>query len=177
MTERICSVDGCGKRHFGKGWCRTHYDRVARLGTTELPARVKEVCSVDGCERPTRARSWCNTHYMRWANHGDVAPDVAVIDLKPGAAADRLLRRVTVAESGCWIYGGTLINTGYGTIFVDGSPMLTHRFAYEHFVGPIPDGLVIDHLCMVRACCNPRHLEPVTTAENNRRAREAWSDI
>ncbi len=44
-----------------------------------------------------------------------------------------------------------------------------HRLAFEMTVGPIPDGLVIDHLCRNRSCCNPAHMEPVTPAENTRR--------
>lgn len=47
-----------------------------------------------------------------------------------------------------------------------------HRWAYEHWVGPIPEGLEIDHLCRVKLCVNPAHLEPVTRAENMRRARK-----
>jgi hypothetical protein len=46
---------------------------------------------------------------------------------------------------------------------------MAHRISYEHFVGPIPKGLFIDHLCRMRACVNPGHLEPVTTLENARR--------
>jgi hypothetical protein len=47
--------------------------------------------------------------------------------------------------------------------------LLVHRDVYEQLVGPIPEGLVLDHLCRNRSCCNPAHLEPVTTAENVRR--------
>jgi hypothetical protein len=47
--------------------------------------------------------------------------------------------------------------------------VLAHRWAYEHFIGPIPAGLEIDHLCRVRHCVNPAHLEPVTKSENRRR--------
>lgn len=48
--------------------------------------------------------------------------------------------------------------------------MLAHRKSYEILVGPIPGGLTIDHLCRNRACINPAHMEPVTNAENTRRA-------
>lgn len=49
---------------------------------------------------------------------------------------------------------------------MDGKYRLTHRVTYEMFRGPIPDGLVLDHLCRVPACCWPGHLEPVTHAVN-----------
>lgn len=59
---------------------------------------------------------------------------------------------------------------GYGSIRVQGKARLAHRLAYELLIGPIPHGLVIDHLCMNKACCNPYHMEPVTIGENSRRA-------
>jgi hypothetical protein len=55
---------------------------------------------------------------------------------------------------------------GYGTIKVEGKMVGAHRVAYELAVGPIPDGLQLDHLCRVRQCVNPSHLEPVTQREN-----------
>jgi hypothetical protein len=74
----------------------------------------------------------------------------------------------------CWLWTGTIANNGYGHIYREGGPLMTaHRLSYEVHVGPIPDGLTIDHLCRVRHCVNPDHLEPVTVAENNRRGREA----
>lgn len=71
----------------------------------------------------------------------------------------------------CWIYKGRA-DTGirYPSISVNNRDEKVHRVSYVEFVGPIPDGLQLDHLCRQRACFNPAHLEPVTQAENNRRA-------
>ena len=69
---------------------------------------------------------------------------------------------------GCWHWIGHL-RSGYGRLMVNGSFISAHRMSYEHFVGPIPDGLEIDHLCRNRSCVNPDHLEPVTRTENIRR--------
>jgi hypothetical protein len=60
---------------------------------------------------------------------------------------------------------------GYGSFMVAGRRILTHRFAYELVFGPVPPGYELDHLCRVRSCCNPLHLEAVRHAENMRRAR------
>ncbi len=59
---------------------------------------------------------------------------------------------------------------GYAKFKSGGRQTGAHRWAYEHWVGPIPDGLQIDHLCRNRCCVNPAHLEPVTAQENTRRA-------
>lgn len=72
----------------------------------------------------------------------------------------------------CWVWMGSRSQPGYGTLKIggrNGKPRLAHRLAYEWLVGPIPEGLVIDHLCRVRACVNPAHMEPVTTLVNSRR--------
>lgn len=74
-----------------------------------------------------------------------------------------------VPESGCWVWTDEDNHSGYG-VFWDGKrSWMAHRFSYEHFVGPIPEGLTLDHLCRVRCCVNPKHLEPVTIQENVRR--------
>lgn len=73
-------------------------------------------------------------------------------------------------ESGCWIWRGAKRPDGYVQIRVAGRLVYAHRVAYEVFVGPIPDGLTLDHVvergCKSRACVNPSHLEPVTHREN-----------
>lgn len=78
-------------------------------------------------------------------------------------------------NSGCWLWIGSGTR-GYGMFrlgsTLDGTRrrLYAHRLAYEWLVGPIPDGLEVDHKCRVRACVNPAHLEPVTRHENMRRA-------
>lgn len=73
--------------------------------------------------------------------------------------------------SQCWEWDGAKNSKGYGSVTNGkGSSVLAHRKAYEVIVGPIPKGLTIDHLCFNKVCVNTEHLEPVTRAENIRRA-------
>lgn len=87
--------------------------------------------------------------------------------MKNVSAVERFLAKVDVTDEGCLRWTGTVLPNGYGHFRGDLSQMtLAHRFAYETFVGPIPRGLHIDHLCRNRLCVNPAHLEPVTCREN-----------
>lgn len=70
----------------------------------------------------------------------------------------------------CWEWIGCKMPNGYGRFKGEApTPMLAHRWSYEHHIGPIPAGLQLDHLCRNRGCVNPWHLEPVTQQENLRR--------
>lgn len=81
--------------------------------------------------------------------------------------AERLLSRYEVTPDGCWRWTGTLTHGGYGQIARHGRNVTAHRAMWEHLRGPIPEGLVIDHLCLNRRCVNPDHLEVVTYSVNN----------
>jgi len=83
---------------------------------------------------------------------------------------DRFYEKVMFEpNSGCWLWTAGCGTAGYGTFWV-GQPLnrtvSAYRWAYEHLVGPIPEGLTLDHLCRIRHCVNPWHLEPVTHREN-----------
>lgn len=74
---------------------------------------------------------------------------------------------------GCWVWTGYIGENGYGRFSVGGRLVNSHRWAYEEAHGPVDPLLVIDHLCRVRECVNPAHLEPVTQQENAARGQRA----
>lgn len=81
---------------------------------------------------------------------------------------DRLWNRVdrSAGDDECWPWTGSTNGFGYGRLSLGGRYVYAHRVAYECEVGEIPEGLVLDHLCRNRLCCNPAHLEAVTHRVN-----------
>jgi len=84
--------------------------------------------------------------------------------------ADRFWPKVDKdGPGGCWLWTGRLTEQGYARTSINRIHVPAHRWSYEQSKGPIPDGLELDHLCRVRHCVNPDHLEAVTHTENVRR--------
>lgn len=82
----------------------------------------------------------------------------------------RILDRSTVLHTGCWVWNLKPNDCGYGVLHVGDKTWKAHIFSYVAFIGPVPTGLELDHLCRVRACVNPWHVEPVTHLINMARA-------
>lgn len=92
-------------------------------------------------------------------------------------AVQRFARHVNTSGENCHLWTGAKSGNFYGNFRSGDSFVGAHRFAYESTIGPIPDGLHVDHVCQVRACVNPAHLQLVTPAQNGLLARVRSGDI
>lgn len=123
----------------------------------------KAICSVPQCDDPVLARTWCRKHYQRWRNTGTTDPSRA----RGMTITEAVKFHVPVSDPDlCWVTDVARDKNGYSRLVIHGKTYKLHRLAYEHFVGPIPEGLLILHTCDNPPCCNPDHLYPGTPAQN-----------
>lgn len=128
-------------------------------------------CEIPDCQKPRHGARWCQMHYRRHLYRGDpVAPN------KNDDPVATFWSHVRTEDSDCWIWTGALSVGGYGKWKPPRQfpiqTYLAHRVAYYLHKGDIPEERPhLDHLCRVRPCVNPDHLEPVTLVENLRRGR------
>lgn len=152
------------------------------------------LCSFENCfalyERGRKAknpgrRGMCPEHYQKWlalnARYGTPPP----VDLRSYGSVrpvPDLLFWQKVSGGGhqeCWTWTASLDRDGYGKFLTRGRFYTAHKYAYQALVTEVPPGLELDHLCHVRHCVNPWHLEPVTREVNNDRRRSpgGWSSL
>lgn len=170
MSNVTCSVPECEQFHHSASYCKRHYTQWKRYGDPLVQINKKRqptgrpACSIDGCDKEQHSSGLCPMHYQRKRIHGSTV--LTTVSLE-----ERFLAKVNKTDS-CWLWEAATDSKGYGQISTtpkpDGSYVReqAHRVSYELFVGPIPEGLHIDHICHVVRCVNPEHLRPVTVKEN-----------
>ena len=130
----------------------------------EQAKTVKRVCSITSCERPHEAHGWCVSHYKRWRKYGDPQESRGT---PWGLSTEQRFWLHVQKTPTCWLWTAQITSAGYGHFTGDDQRTVrAHRYAYELIVGPIANGLTLDHLCRNHACVNPGHLAPVSNSEN-----------
>jgi len=127
-----------------------------------------------------RSLGWIRGRHVRYiqGHNGNAAP-----------VRFRLFSQILIDPSGCLLWIGKINRDGYGGIMVNGRHLRVHRVMYKMFVGLIPDGMELDHLChtrdmgcqggktcLHRRCASRAHLEPVTTRENILRGKRRYME-
>ena len=154
-------------------WYYNDTDIVAYKGG-EVPLMLCEC----GCGRETRLVTRANRRLgeVNGQPRRFIAGHNTRLPNRRGTLFERLDKYVTIAEDGCWHWTGAKTSAGYGHINIGaGKYRMAHALMYERFIGRVPAGCELDHLCRNRGCVNPWHLEPVTHRENVRRGNSAVS--
>ena len=162
MTQRTCSIDGCGKPQKAKRMCTMHYTRQRRgqditAPQKRVPRYNGQTCEAPGCTEPAKANSLCGPHEARYRRHGDY--DLRILPANtpmPARLDDGLPHK---PQNGCWEWQKATSN-GYGVVTKphDAGTQLAHRAAFEAWVAPIPPNTHVLHTCDNPPCCNPAHL-------------------
>ena len=125
---------------------------------------------LDGCDGPSVTRGMCSPHYYSYWKYGDAlwVENHSTYESKVWENVDKdgPIPEYNPQLGPCWLWTGSVEVAGYGTIEKNGKKRKAHIVVYEMVKGLIPDDLEPDHLCRVRSCCNPSHLELVTHREN-----------
>jgi hypothetical protein len=167
-----CSVEGCDRKEKSSGMCDTHYRRMKRGLDLLAPIRspsprgTNARCEVDHCAKTAVSYGLCSTHAYQRDTGAEIGPR-------------RMIRNVTLAErmefytdppneNGCRLWTGGVNRNGYPSVsLAPGRPGAGHRIAYELATGDKPEPHEpIHHICGVKRCVEPAHLQKITSIEN-----------
>ncbi len=127
-------------------------------------------CTIRDCPKPITCRGWCWTHYNRWRVYGD-----PLIKTRGNDRTMKFWSTFRRDPSGCWLWTGAVNPQGYGFFYTGSDQVMAHRWAYATMIEPVLDGVDVHHVCEVRACVNPTHLQPIPAVthrfEHNRQHR------
>jgi hypothetical protein len=174
----ICSIEGCEKPVQARGWCSMHYKRWSEHGDPLADfTRIRDKCLVEGCSEPAHAQGYCLAHYNQWRRSGGFNGSV---DMPKGSLegtnckainvrrvddlAHILFEKVVVEpEFHCWEWQGRISGgkkqKGRPILCVQGKVILASRLAYAVFVGPLPKGKLVCHVCdNGEHCVSPSHM-------------------
>ncbi len=178
-----CRVTECDRNVLVKkrGLCALHYHRWQRHGDTSVckppgfPARPRPLCIFPDCGNLSKrgARGWCGKHYTRWFRHGDPSID-GNKNRKRRDTRERIQERIELTDTGCWMWLGPMLPSGYGYMSILNEHVYTHRAMWEiQYNRQIPDGHDLHHTCFNKGCCNPAHLVPLTPKQHSAAHKEA----
>lgn len=182
----ICSIEGCEKPVQARGWCSMHYKRWEEHGDPLANfTRTRGECLVEGCSEPAHAKGYCLVHYSRWRRSGD--PE-KLVDMPKGSLEGTNYKSITVRrvdtlahilfekvvvepEFRCWEWQGGFSGGGGGksrpTLWIKKRNTSASRLSYATFVGPVPKGKLVCHICdRGDVCINPSHLYLGSYKEN-----------
>lgn len=127
---------------------------------------LPKICSIPECNKVVTARGWCAAHYNRWRRYGDPVLG-GPIQMRHSTPEQKFWAKVSKSDN-CWEWNGSKTTSGYANLnFGQGKYGYAHRLSYELHYGPIPEDLMVDHICRNRGCVNPDHLRAVTRSQNN----------
>lgn len=174
-TKKVCSFEGCERLANSKGLCKTH-NRQRWAGRPLTPIRKKygPVCRFEGCGAEAVGHGYCTGHFKQFKANRKLTP---LIERRAKGSPPRIICDEVPClnrELGtpCHVFRGSKRKergdlNGYGTFTINCKTYTVHTYVWEKENGSIPKGLMVDHICRVRPCCNIDHLRLVTHEVNN----------